>query len=168
MSHQQLPDDYYGHILKGNYSRPLQDHIARCIRNFREFDRLETPAIPYIAAWQETQNGIWYEFVGRQLIQLLGCDYSDASEFFRNSIVERHIYSKMDTPENPQEVILKNNELIERKSELRRAVKNSGVLDAVYKITAADGRTYWLKDQAKLESFESDKIYISLVMLEDK
>lgn len=162
MSHQNIPDGYYGRILDGNYSRPLKRHITRCIQHFQGFDRLATSAIPYIAAWHERQHVIWYEFVGRQLIQLLGCDYSDASEFFRNSIVERHIYSKMDTPEKPQEVILKNNELIERKSELRKAVKNSGVLDAVYKITAADGRTYWLKDQAKLESFESDKIYISL------
>lgn len=162
MSHRQLPDDYCGHILKGNYSRPLKDHITRCISNFRKFDRLGTPAIPYIAAWQETQNVIWYEFVGRQLIQLLGCDYSDASECFRNSIVERHIYSKTETPEKPQEVILKSKELIERQSELRDAVKNSGVLDAVYKITAADRRTYWLKDQAKLESHKSDNIYISL------
>lgn len=162
MSHQNIPDGYYGRILDGNYSRPLKRHITRCIQHFQGFDRLETSAIPYIAAWHERQHVIWYEFVGIQLIQLLGCDYSDASEFFRNSIVERHIYSKMDTPEKPQEVILKNNELIERKSELRKAVKNSGVLDAVYKISAADGRTYWLKDQAKLESFESDKIYISL------
>lgn len=162
MSRQNIPDGYYGRILDGNYSRPLKRHITRCIQYFQGFDRLETSAIPYIAAWHERQHVIWYEFVGRQLIKLLGCDYSDASEFFRNSIVERHIYSKMDTPENPQEVILKNNELIERKSELRKAVKNSGVLDAVYKITAADSRTYWLKDQAKLESFESDKIYISL------
>ncbi len=162
MSRQIIPDGYYGHILKGNYSQPLKDHITRCIQDFQRFDRLETPAIPYIAAWQETQHVIWYEFVGRQLIQLLGCDYPDASEYFRDSIVERHIYSKMDSPEKPQEVILKSNELFERKSELRDAVKNSGHLDAVYKITAADGRTYWLKDQAKLESFESDNIYISL------
>jgi diguanylate cyclase (GGDEF)-like protein len=162
MSRQKIPDGYYGHILKGNYSQPLKDHISRCIQDLQGFDRLGTPAIPYIAAWQETQHVIWYEFVGRQLIQLLGCDYMDAAECFRNSVIERHIYSKMDTPDKPQEVILKSNELIERKSELRDAVKNSGDLDAVYKITAADGRTYWLKDQARLESFESDNIYISL------
>ncbi|MGD9086875.1 MAG: hypothetical protein PVI38_00205, partial [Desulfobacterales bacterium] len=85
----KIPDSYYGHILKGNYSQTLKDHIACCIQDFQSFDRQETPAIPYIAAWQETQHVIWYEFVGRQLIQLLGCDYADASDFFRNSIVER-------------------------------------------------------------------------------
>ncbi len=165
MSQQTIPDGYYGNILKGNYSQPLKDYITRCIQNFQEFDQLGTPAIPYIAAWQETRHVIWYEFVGIQLIQLLGCDYADASEHFRNAIIERHIYSKVDTPEKPQEVILKSNELFKRKSELRDAVKNSGDLDAVYKITAADGRTYWLKDQAKLESFDSDRIFISLGIL---
>lgn len=162
MSHQTIPDGYYGCILKGNYSQALKDYITGCIQNFQAFDQLGTPAIPYIAAWQERRHVIWYEFVGRQLIQLLGCNYANASEYFRNSVVQRHIYSKRNTPAKPQEVILKSTELFERKSELRDAVKNSGDLDAVYKITAADGRTYWLKDQAKLESFDSDHIYVSL------
>ncbi len=162
MSRHKIPDGYYGHILKGNYSQAIKDHIARCIQGFQGFDRLQTPAIPYIAAWQEAQNVIWYEFVGRQFIQLLGCDYADASDFFRNSIVERHIYSKMDRPEDMQEVILKSDELIERKSELRDEVKRSGILEAVYKIAAADGKTYWLKDQARIEPFKEDNIFISI------
>ena len=161
MTRHKIPDGYYGHILKGNYSQPLRDHIARCIQNFQGFDRLETPAIPYIAAWQETQHVIWYEFVGRQLVRLLDCDYTDAAEFFRNSIVERHIYSKMDRPADMQEVILKSDELLERKSELRDEVKKSGILEAVYKIAAADGKTYWLKDQARIEPFKEDNIFIS-------
>ena len=160
MSNQHTLNGYYGRILNGNYSRRLKGRIAECIQHFQVFDELGTPAIPYIAAWQEKHNVIWYEFVSRQLIQLLGCDHSDASEFFRNSIVERHIYTKMGTPEDLQEVILKSNEVIERKSELREEVKKSGILEAVYKISAADGKTYCLKDQAKLESFKSDKIYI--------
>jgi diguanylate cyclase (GGDEF)-like protein len=162
MSHPTKPCGYYGRILNGNYSEPLQRRITSCIRHFENFDQLATPAIPYIAAWQEIQQVIWYEFVGRQLIQLLGCDYPDVCETFRNSIVERHIYSQVDAPAKPQEVVLKSKELIERTSELRDAVKNSGDLDAVYKIKPADGRTYWLKDQAKLESFEKDRIYLSL------
>ena len=162
MSRQKIPVGYYGHILKGNYSQPLQDHIARCIQNFQQFDRLESPAIPYMAAWQETQHVIWYEFVGKQLIQLLGCDYADAPDSFRNCIVERHIYSKMGRPEDMQEVILQSDELVERKSELREEVKKSGILEAVYKIAAADGKTYWLKDQARIEPFKEDNIFISL------
>ena len=162
MSQPLIPDAYCGHILKGNYSQPLKDHVTRCIQDFQRFDRLGAPTIPYIAAWKETQHVIWYEFVSRQLIWLLGCDSADAADFFRNSIVERHIYSKVDSLEDMQETILQSNELLERKTELREEVKKSGILEAVYKIAAADGRTYWLKDQAQLESFESDQIYISL------
>jgi diguanylate cyclase (GGDEF)-like protein len=162
MPDQHTPQGYYGRILNGDYSRGLKSRIAECIRHFQVFDDLGTPAIPYIAAWQEKRNVIWYEFVSRQLIQLLGCNHSDASEYFRNSIVERRIYTKMVAPEDPQEVILQSNEVAERKSELREEVKASGILEAVYKIRAADGKTYWLKDQARLEAFESDYIYVSI------
>ncbi|MBW2437713.1 MAG: GGDEF domain-containing protein [Deltaproteobacteria bacterium] len=162
MPDQHTPQGYYGRILNGDYSRRLKSRIAECIRHFQVFDDLGTPAIPYIAAWQEKRNVIWYEFVSRQLIQLLGCNHSDASEYFRNSIVERRIYTKMAAPEDPQEVILQSNEVVERKSELREEVKKSGMLEAVYKISAADGKIYWLKDQAKIEPFQTDNIYISI------
>jgi diguanylate cyclase (GGDEF)-like protein len=162
MPNQKPPEGYYGRILNGNYSEGLKSRIAKCIRHFQIFDELGTPAIPYIAAWQEKQNVIWYEFVSRQLLRLLGCNHSEASEFFRNSIVERHIYTTMGTPAGPQEVILKSSELIERKSELREEAKKSGILEAVYKISVADGEAYWLKDQARLEPFETDNIYLSI------
>jgi diguanylate cyclase (GGDEF)-like protein len=162
MPDQHSHNDYNGRILNGTYSRGLKRRIAECIRHFQAFDELGTPAIPYIAAWQEERNLIWYEFVSRQLLQLLGCSHSDASKFFRKSIVERHIYTKMDALGDPQAVVLKSNEVIERKSELRKEVKESGILEAVYKISAVDGKTYWLKDQARLEPFETDKIYVSI------
>ena len=162
MPNQHTHNDYYGRILNGNYSRELKRRIAECIQHFQVFDELETPAIPYIAAWQEKRNVIWYEFVSRQLLQLLGCNHSDASEFFRNSIVERRIYTKMGAPDDSQAMILQSNEVMERQSELREEVKDSGILEAVYKISAVDGKTYWLKDQAKLEPFETDNIYISI------
>jgi diguanylate cyclase (GGDEF)-like protein len=144
MSNQQTLNGYYGRILNSDYSRGLKSRTAECIQHFQVF------------------NVIWYEFVSRQLIQLLDCNHSDASEYFRNSIVERRIYTKMVAPEDPQEVILQSNEVIERKSELREEVKKSGMLEAVYKISAADGKTYWLKDQAKIEPFQADNIYISI------
>ena len=162
MPDQYKPNDYYGRILNGEYSRGLKSRIAECIQHFQEFDELGTPAIPYIAAWHEKHKVIWYEFVSRQLLPLLGCNPSDASGFFRDSIVERRIYTKMGTPADPQEVTLKSNEVIERKSELREEVKKSGILEAVYKISAVDGKTYWLKDQAQIESFETDNIHISI------
>jgi len=162
MSNQHLPAGYYGRILNGSFSLQLKRRVAECIEHFRAFDDLETPAIPYIAAWQEKNNAIWYEFVGKQLVKLLGCDHSAASACFRKSIVERHIYTKLGTPEDLQEVVLKSSEVQARKSQLREEVKKSGIVEAVYKISAADGRTYWLKDQARMEPFETDNIYISI------
>ena len=162
MSNQHLPAGYYGRILNGNFSLQLKRRIAECIQHFQVFDDLGTPAIPYIAAWQEKNNAIWYEFVSKQLAELLGCDHSAASGFFRKSIVERHIYTKMGSPEDLQEVVLKSNEVQERKSQLREEVRKSGILEAVYKISAADGKAHWLKDQARVEPFETDNIYISI------
>jgi len=162
MSNQHLPAGYYGRILNGSFSPQLKLRITECLRHFQVFDDLVTPAMPYIAAWQEKNNAIWYEFISKQLIQLLGCDHSTASGFFRKSIVERHIYTKIGSPENLREVVLKGNEVQERKSELREEVKKSGILEAVYKISATDGKTHWLKDQARLELFATDNIYISI------
>jgi diguanylate cyclase (GGDEF)-like protein len=162
MSNQSLPAGYYGRVLNGNFSLQLKRRIMECIRHFQVFDDLGTPAIPYIAAWQEKNNAIWYEFVSKQLVQLLGCGHSAASGLFRKSIVERHIYTKMGSTEGLQEVVLKSNEVRARKSQLREEVRKSGILEAVYKISAADGKTYWLKDQARLELFETDNIYLSI------
>ena len=74
MPNQHTHNDYYGRILNGEYSRGLKSRIADCIQHFQEFDELGTPTIPYIAAWQEKHKVIWYEFVSRQLLQLLGCN----------------------------------------------------------------------------------------------
>jgi diguanylate cyclase (GGDEF)-like protein len=162
MSNQLLPVGYYGRILNGSFSPQLKRRITECIQHFQVFDDLGTPAIPYIAAWQEKNNAIWYEFVGKQLVQLLGCDHSAASAIFRKSIVERHIYTTLGALEGSGEAVLKSNEVQERKSELREEVKKSGIVEAVYKISAADGKTCWVKDQARLEPFEIDNIYISI------
>ena len=162
MSNQHLPAGYYGRILNGSFSAQLKRRILECIRHFQVFDDLGTPAIPYLAAWQEKNNAIWYEFVSEQLVKLLGCDHSAASGFFRKSIVERRIYSKMDKPEDLWEVVLKSKEMQARKFQLREELKKSRILEAVYKISAPDGKTYWLKDQAHIEPFETDGIYISI------
>jgi diguanylate cyclase (GGDEF)-like protein len=45
---------------------------------------------------------------------------------------------------------------------LRQAARTRGNVEAVYKIQGADGKPFWLKDQAAIEHFRSDEIYISL------
>jgi len=159
---QQTLDGYYGRILKGRYNDRLKEHVAECIERFRAYDELGSPTIPYIAAWQEKKNIIWYEYVGRQFIKLLGCKYEDAPQCFKRSIIERHRYVKKDSDRSLHEEILKGNQVDGRKYELREEAQNRGATEAVYKISTAERATHWLKDQAVLEHFKSDNIIISL------
>jgi diguanylate cyclase (GGDEF)-like protein len=159
---QYLHDGYYGRILSGDYSHQLKKHLAECIESFRAYDALGSPTIPYIAVWQEKQNIIWYEYVSKQFIKLLGCEYADAPQCFKRSIIERHRYVKKDSDIRPHEEILKGNQVDGRKYELREEAQNRGTIDAVYKITTGEGQTHWVKDQAVLEHFKPDNIIISL------
>jgi hypothetical protein len=61
---------YYGKILTGHYSPPLKERVAKCISGNRAFEATGNPAICYIAAWHEKDRIIWYEFAGRQVIEL--------------------------------------------------------------------------------------------------
>lgn len=161
-SDQYLRDGYYGRILDGDYSDRLKKHIAECIQRLQAYDELGSPTIPYIAAWQEKQNVIWYEYVSRQFIRLLGCEYANAAQCFKNSIIERHRYIKKDSDIRPHEEILKSSQVDGRKYELRAEAQNRGTTEAVYKISTAGGLTHWVKDQAVLEHFKPDNILISL------
>ena len=157
-----LPEDYYGRILSGKFSDLLKNHVDALIREFRAFDELGSLAMPYISAWQDKQNIIWYEFVSKRFIGLLECDYHEAPDFFRQSIIERHRYGITENNDDPQEEILKKDQVKVLKSELRKEAINRGSLDAVYKISTGGGAIHWLKDQANLQAFESDGITISL------
>ena len=159
---QYLPAGYYGRILTGKFSDHLKKDLEAWIKCFSAYDELGSPAIPYISAWQNQENIIWYEFVSKRFIKLLRCDYHEAPDYFRRSIIERHRYVKKENGVGPKEEILKGDQVNGRKYELRAQVKNRGSLDAVYKISTAEGATHWLKDQAILHHFESDDILISL------
>jgi diguanylate cyclase (GGDEF)-like protein len=154
--------NYYGYILDGNYSVRLKKYLTECIQRFDAFDELKSPAIPYISAWENKQNIIWYEFVSRRFVALLGCDYTDAADFFRNSIIERHVYQHAPIKKGISQKILKRKTMKNHWPGLREEAKNKGVVEAVYKIRAASGKTLWLKDQATLESFAADDIHLSL------
>ena len=153
--------DYCGRILNGAYSDRLKDRVAACIRRFAEFDATGSPAIPYLSAWQEAQNIIWYEFVSRRLTDLLECDTANAAESIRNSIIQRHVYGR-DFDEGIRQEVIKQNEMQIQRSGLRAEAQESGTVEAVYKVRTAGGKTLWLKDQAVIESFKPDGITISL------
>jgi diguanylate cyclase (GGDEF)-like protein len=161
-TNQESNDEYYGRILNGNYSNQLKSYVADCINRFRAFDEIGNPSIPYISAWKGNQYTIWYEFVGIRFLELLGCDYLNAAEYLRNSVVERHVYSINGFNKGINQQIVKRKEMKKHRTGLRKEAKNTGFVEAVYKISIEDGKTTWLKDQATIKSFKSDKIYVSL------
>jgi diguanylate cyclase (GGDEF)-like protein len=155
-------DAYYGRILTGNYRDPLKARIEQCILHCQGFDDLGTPAMPYISAWRSKENNIWYEFVSRRIIELIGCDYSEAPQHFRESIIARHRYTRKFRRKRPSEEILNSNEVNVKKLKLRREVIRQGALDAVYKFKTAASGTCWIKDQATIEAYEPEGVYVSL------
>jgi diguanylate cyclase (GGDEF)-like protein len=159
---QASSNEYCGRILTGNFSESLKDYISECVNRFKSFDQAGTPAIPYISAWQENQNIIWYEFIGKRLIALLGCDYSNSHDIFRNSIIERHVYNHKNYNKGIKQNIIKSKMIKTRRHGLREEAKIKGTIEAVYKLCVDDDKTFWLKDQATIESFKADGINISL------
>lgn len=155
-------DAYCGRILTGQYGDRLKSRIEECLLHCRGFDQLGTPAMPYISAWHSKENIIWYEFVSRRLTDLLGCDCSEAPRLFRESIIERHRYTRNVSRKGLAEEILKRSEVNVKKLKLRREVIKQGVLDAVYKVETAASGTCWIKDQATIETHAPDGVFVSL------
>jgi len=154
--------DYHGKILKGNYSKTLKLYISDNIRRFKAFEETLTPSIPYLSAWQEKENDMWYEFAGKRFIDLMGCTSSQMPETFRKMILERRVYNyqeKQNGRINTQ--ILKQPELSGSRKGLRQEGEKKGLIEAVYKVLLPDNSIVWLKDQATVEAFKEDKIHIS-------
>lgn len=154
--------EYYGRILGNPYSNALKRRLEEYIMGFEAFDELGSPAIPYIAAWARRGKTIWYEFVGKRLIDILDCNYSDAPEVFRDSIIERHRFIRKTNRNRLREEILIRKQVKSRTKKLRDDVVKGGTIEAVYKLLLSDGKSLWIKDQAVLEVFDSDGIYLSL------
>ena len=159
---QPYCSSYYGCILNNPYSKALKQRVAEYISRFETFDEINGPALPYIAAWQKRKKTIWYEFVSKRLVELLDCDVKDAPQVFRDSIVERHRFIKKLNRHRLKEEILIGRQVKGRKKKLREDVIKRGTLEAVYKMAFKNGYTIWFKDQAVLEAFDFDGIYLSL------
>ena len=162
MPNQDSNDSYYGRILNGDYSDRLKNLVVDCIQRFKAFDETGSPAIPYISAWHEKQNIIWYEFISQRFINLMECDHASAAERLKNSIIERHVYRNSKLDRDIAQEIIKRDEMQYQRGGLRQEATVAGTVEAVYKIQGTNGNTFWLKDQAAIESFRSDEINISL------
>jgi signal transduction histidine kinase/HPt (histidine-containing phosphotransfer) domain-containing protein/ActR/RegA family two-component response regulator len=163
----EIPKDYGGAILTGDFSDALKSHVHECIVHFGAFERMGTPGIRYISAWREGENIIWYEYVGRQLLALLDCPAEKAAETFRDSLQHRRVYRYLDMKPGVEKEIQFSDALRSLRFGLRNESRVKGIVEAVYQLSVADGRIVWLKDQASVETFETDRTCLSLGCLTD-
>lgn len=155
--------NYSGLILSGNFNTNLKETVSDYIQTFNKFEETGNPAIPYISAWQEKdEKAIWYEFVSKRFLNLLGCAASAAPKRFRDSIVDRIIYKSTEPDADIQKEIFSHHELDYAREKLREDSKRMGNIDAVYKIHLEGSGYTWLKDIATVQAFEEDEICISV------
>lgn len=163
-----IPDwKYYGRILEGNYSPKIKEKVAGYIMSFKAFEDSGAPVIPYIAAWNEKEKIIWYEFAGAQFVKMLECDYTEIADVFRKRIVDRRVYKYKDLNMEVKEEIIPGKELLGWQEGLREESKKTGFVEAVYKLALKNNNIKWLKDQANIETFSKDNTCISLGCLTD-
>ena len=157
--------DYCGRILNGNYSEELKGRVAECCKRYHAFEEIGTPAIPYIAAWRQESDTIWYEYASQRLADLLDCRLTDVAEVLRNGVIDRRIYKSMNAEAGISKEVKSREELSVVWGELREEGQKTGTIEAVYKIALRKGYAVWLKDQATIETFEADRICLSSGLL---
>ena len=163
----ELPSGYHGRILKGDCSDALRKRILECITGFSAFEETGIPAIPYLSAWFEGRETIWYEYIGKRLPALLDCRQKDIAQAFRDSIVERSVYKNIANEQVVTKEIQSPLEVQISRQKLRQESKQEGATEAIYKIRTCMDEYLWLKDRAVTEFFKQDGICISLGGLVD-
>lgn len=166
---EQLPHDgtgnkeaYHGKILKGNYSQDLKTYISDTTSRMRAFEHTSIPVIPYLSAWQEQKNAMWYEFAGQGFCHLMECAPGEVAETFRKNLLERRVYKYQEAHKGQVNTqTLKSSELSHSRRGLREEGEKKGWTEAVYKVQLPGGSVVWLKDQATVKAFNGDHIHIS-------
>jgi len=154
-------DPYQGKFLRGHYSSELKNRVSECIAAFEALENLGTPVMPYISAWKEKEKILWYEYAGRQFMQLLDCPHTDIARTFRESIIDRRVYKYPDPEKEIQEEIISRHELSGFQTDLREEGKKTGFVEAIYKIGLKNRPVIWLKDRANVETFKKDRACLS-------
>jgi len=155
------PPNYCGRILSEDYSEALKRRVVECCQRYHAFEETGTLAIPYVAAWHQESHTIWYEYAGQRLADLLDCRLTEVAEVLRDCVVDRRIYSSMNSEVGISKEIKSREELSAAWRELREEGQTAGAIEAVYKIAVRRGHVIWLKDQATIECFEADRICLS-------
>ena len=157
---------YQGCLLLGNYSEGLRARVSELIDLLMRLEAAHSPVFPYLAAWDEDNKIIWYEFIDKRLCRMLNCTPAAAADSFRKAVVDRRVYCYSGSDDEVEEEIITHEELGGYRHGLREEVKRSGSVDAVYKISVNE-KFAWLKDQATIENFAADKVCLSLGFLTD-
>lgn len=161
-SHYLQKPEYCGRILTGKYSKALKKHVSECIAAFRAFEKIGHLSIPYISAWHEDENIIWYEFAAGDFTDLMGCDTTHLAEVFRNSIIDRRIYKYSVVEPGIFKEVLSRQGLDEARKRLRENSREHGNVEAVYKVSLSENIHCWLKDRANVETYAKDNICLSI------
>ncbi len=165
---KQPPANYVGRILFGDYSTDLKERVLSIIQASEEFEKCGFPLIPYLAAWNEEENIIWYEFAGQQFIDLLNASAVNIARVFRDSILDQRLYSYTDLSNSQvEEEIITKQQLTGKRFDLRETVQKKGHVEAVYQVALPSDKIIWLKDQGDVEVHPQDKISLSLGCLTD-
>ncbi|RJX32758.1 MAG: GGDEF domain-containing protein [Desulfurivibrio sp.] len=164
----KAPANYVGRILFGNYSDAIKERVRTIIAAAGDIERCGCPFMPYLAAWNEGENIIWYEYTANSFIELLGCTSINVSRVFREAILDRRVYRYTDPAGyEVEEEILTRQQLSGKRIDLREEVKKTGQVEAVYQVGLPGGRVIWLKDQGRIETFAQDRVALSLGCLTD-
>jgi len=163
-----IPANYSGRILAGTYSRDLKERTLSAIRASDSFDTYSFPTIPYITAWNQEDNTIWYEFVSQQFLDLLETNSEDISKVFRDSIQDQRTFHYSDMSQSTvEEEIITHRQISNSRHSLRKNVQKNMGIEAVYQVALSSGKKIWLKDRGKLEVFPDDNITLTFGCLTD-
>ena len=165
---EQLPTTYAGRILTGAYSRTLQERTLSAIQASDTFDTCSFTMMPYITAWNQEDNTIWYEFMGKQLLDLLDTTTENISKVFRDSVQDQRLFHYSDPSQSTvEEEIITRNQISNKRQDLRKNVQDNKKVEAVYQVATPSGKIIWLKDQGKVELFPGDSIVLTFGCLTD-
>ncbi len=163
-----LPLNYAGRILTGSYSAPLQERTSSAIQATKACDSYSFPIMPYITAWDQDDNTIWYEFVGQQFLNLLDASTENINKVFRDSIQNQRIFHYSDPSQSTVvEEVITRSQILNKRQTLRKNVQKNREVEAVYQVALPSGKSIWLKDRGKVEIFPHDNITLTFGCLTD-
>lgn len=162
-----LPDaSYPGRILLSErFSLSLRHRLTECISIYRMFECIGNGPLLYIAAWEGDEKQMWYEYASSNFLALFGCPPQELGEVFRKSVISRHVYTNNEKQRVLAKKIISQGEMDNSWEKLREEGKKAGTIEAVYEISSSCGENLWLKDQAMIEVYAEDKIFLSLGFL---